>query len=219
MRLQRAKRAPGAIRALHLSLPAMRRVGFPSAFLDVEPGGFCGSEPVGVVFRGIGRCGGVHPFHTFVDDYRQEVFWRRPEEGLLRALASGVCVAPDFTVWPDDPPEWAAYQAWRSALVAGYWLAAGVEVLPVVSFRGGCVRHVRAGSWWAIRGPAVGRDDVWRCGVREWAGSAHAGGLLVFGRQVPGLASELAIPVVGRALVSSKGPCAAQSEGAGDGWS
>ncbi|MDR3158403.1 MAG: DUF4417 domain-containing protein, partial [Zoogloeaceae bacterium] len=126
----------------------MRRVGFPREFLDVGSPlvffapGHLPEIPEHWSPRGRWRSGAMH---TFCDDYRQEFFWRRPLDGALVAMAAGFVTAPDFSVFQDDPPEWAAYQCWRSAVVAAYWQSFGARVLPVVAFGGHPERFVPRG--------------------------------------------------------------------------
>jgi len=147
------------------------------------------------------------PLHTFCDDYRQEFFWRRPEEGLIVALSAGIVTAPDFTIYNDDPPEWRLYQAWRSAVVALFWQSYGVRVLPVVSFASGISRYVLPGSVWAIRGPSADSVDF-RSRLTCFIGEAKPSCLVVFGKSI----GDCVVPVVQRKLVSSK--CiTAQKEG------
>lgn len=163
----------------------MRRIGLPPPLAreNVLVPRFDGFLPPSFVGRGRWKAG---PLHTFVDDYRQELFWRRPEEGLLVAIAAGVAVAPDFTSYTDDPQVWRVYQAWRSACVAAYWADHGVRVLPVVSFRSGCARWVEEGSWWAVRSPAPGVDgEAWADDFRVWRRTAQPAGVVVFGRPLP----------------------------------
>lgn len=177
-----------------------RRVGLPSVLASVEPSLFyplAWDVPEHFTGRGRWQSG---PLHTFVDDYRQEFFFRRPQEGLMIALCAGVCTAPDFTVWVDDPQEWAQYQAWRSALVGGYWLGYGVRVLPVVSFGSGIQRFVPYGSTWAVRGPARTRDDAaWLDRLEGFCDRAGVGRLVVFGR-LPSELHSCGFPVLGRRL-------------------
>lgn len=179
-----------------------RRVGLPRQFACVAPGCFFDpSWPVPERFYGRGRWQGG-PLHTFVDDYRQEFFFRRPEEGLLVACAARIVTAPDFTVYNDDPPLWREYQAWRSQVVAGYWQAAGVRVLPVVSF-GSCVqRFVAPGSTWAVRGPGRSHLDEWLERMCEFLEVSRAARLVVFGR-VPLALSGFDVEIVQRRLVPS----------------
>lgn len=185
-----------------------RRVGFPDAFRGVTLSVFRSPDlPIPDRFAARGRWTSG-PLHTFCDDYRQEFFWRRPEEGLLVALTAGVATAPDFTVWTDDPAEWADYQVWRSALVASYWQAHGVDVLPVVTFAGNPARFVHPGSAWAVRGPTEATPE-YLDRLAAWADSCRPGLLVVFGRSLP----DIGVPMVQRAL-SGLCPTAAQKEGA-----
>lgn len=188
----------------------MRRVGFPFEFRGVEPRVRADAFGIPDSFMGRGRWQSG-PMHTFVDDYRQEFFWRRPAEGLLIASAAGVVTAPDFTIYNDDPVIWRGYQAWRSAVVAAYWQAGGVKVLPVVSFDSGCADLVEPGAWWAVRAPGL-HVPSWHWDLERWAVAARPAGLVVFGRRV---SVELGIPVQYRRL---SGRCrsertAAQEEG------
>jgi len=176
-----------------------RRHGLPVVLRGVDPGCYYPVDwPLPVAFSGRGRWRGG-PLHLFVDDYRQEFFWRRPEEGLLVASAAGVVTAPDFTAWVDDPWPWGLYQGWRSALVAGYWQAAGVRVLPVVSFGTDAFVHVRAGSTWAIRGPVGGREQPWLDRLQDFHQCANIGRLAVFGRVPEGI-EALGVEIVSRRL-------------------
>lgn len=188
----------------------MRRVGLPPEFLRVVPGAFASASlvlPSDWLPRGRWRIG--FGLHSFTDDYRQEFAWRRPVEGAMVALAAEAVTAPDFSVYDDDPDEWARYQVWRSAVVAGYWASLGVQVLPVVAFRGQPWRYVPAGSVWAVRGPGRVADRAdWISRLLDFASHAKPSRVVVFGRavEVPGLDVQRV------ALVSSKW-AAAQKEG------
>lgn len=189
----------------------MRRIGFPEDFRGLEPSVFCSpDEQLPEVFTARGRWK-AGPMHTFCDDYRQEFFWRRPSEGLIVALSAGVITAPDFTVWNDDPKEWAEYQVWRSALVASFWQSNGVTVLPVLTFAGSPERFVKSGSTWAVRGSV---DPAWILNCCKAVKRCAVGRLVVFGRCPD--EDFVKCPVVRRVLVSSKYPeisHAAQKEG------
>lgn len=172
-----------------------RRVAFPSVFRGLVPVLYRSPDldiPMVYAARGRWRSG---PMHTFSDDYRQEFFFRRPEEGLLVAAAALNVVAPDYTIWTDDPVEWADYQVWRSAVVAFYWQMHGVDVLPVVAFAGTPSRFVLPGSAWAIRGPTVA-DDKFMGYLLSWAKECNPSLLVVFGRAIP----EFGVPMVNRRL-------------------
>lgn len=130
---------------------------------------------------------GDGPFHTFVDDWRQESIWRDP--ALKRDRVAGVvCTAPDFSVFWGDPLPFVLWQVWRSRVVAWAWARAGAWVIPVVQFGDErsfpeCVRGVRPGSVLAVRGPSK-TDDLgrWRAGCGYWAETVKPTLVLQFGR-------------------------------------
>lgn len=185
-----------------------RCVGLPPVFRNYQsPSVFRSPDlPIPGVFSPRGRwVSGA--MHTFTDDYRQEFFWRRPHEGLMVASSAQSVTAPDFTVWSDDPPVWAEFQAWRSAVVAQFWIDHGCDVLPVVSFNSACHRWVLPESVWAVRGPVRGASFGEE--MQRFIAEAAPSLLVVFGN-LP--CESLPVPVVQRRLVSQQG-CAAQKEG------
>lgn len=188
----------------------MRRVGIPEVIRSISESNaklyFPPEALIPEIFSPRGRWK-EGAMHTFCDDYRQEFFWRRPEEGLLVALSAGVVTAPDYTVYLDDPAEWRTYQAWRSAMVAAYWQSQGVQVIPVVSFGTGIARYVLPGSVWAIRGPARPNNGFDDC-LSDFIRQAKPSCLIVFGKPI----IECGVPVIERRLVSSMSS-AARKEG------
>jgi hypothetical protein len=188
-----------------------RRVGFPVDFLGVEPSLFFDpgiAIPEFWMPRGRWKSG---PMHLFCDDYRQDFFWRRPMEGVVVALnaicpdGSAMITAPDFSVFSDDPAEWALYQCWRSALVGTFISSFGVNVIPVVAFRGFPERFVRKGSVWAVRGPSrYEKVDFWLHEMGQFESRASPSLIVVFGNQVE-TSGVLSTPVIGRKLVSRGG--------------
>lgn len=98
--------------------------------------------------------------HCFVEDWRFETAWRRPELTVPPALLAGIVVAPDFSIAWTDPEPWALHQVWRSRCVGEYWRRHGVTVIPVLQWGGpqtfpACARGIRRGSLVAVRGPSV----------------------------------------------------------------
>lgn len=183
-----------------------RRVGFPRELIGTQPGVFADpgqNFPVDWSPRGRWYHG---PLHTFCDDYRQEFFWRRPDEGRIIAFSAGFVTAPDFSVYSDDPDEWARYQVWRSALIGAYWAEWPVQVLPVVAFRGDPGRFVAKGSAWAVRGPGreQKRRQAWHEGFSRFCGECEPGLVLVFGNAPE---HDYRVRLDLRNLVSSKVSC------------
>lgn len=74
--------------------------------------------------------------HFFLDDYRFEVVWSKPNRGLLRPLTVGSALTPDFSVWTNMPRAMQIWQTYRSRW-CGAWMAHhGVAVTPTVSWAG-----------------------------------------------------------------------------------
>lgn len=74
--------------------------------------------------------------HYFLDDYRFETLWSKPSRGLLRPLAVGSSLTPDFSVWSNMPRAMQLWQVYRSRW-CGAWMAHhGVQVTPTVSWAG-----------------------------------------------------------------------------------
>lgn len=181
-----------------------RRIGYPEAFRNVDPSTlWCDPKtaiPDEWAPRGRWRIG--QAMHTFTDDYRQEFFWRRPEEGALIATAAHVCTAPDYTVWVEDPDEWARHQAWRSAVVGAFWQSRGVTVIPVMSWCSALQDYIAPGSLWAVRGPRRDDNGSWRERAAVFEDTLEPGAVLVFGNEPS--AGAFSCPVIRRPLNSSK---------------
>lgn len=195
---------------------SIRRLHLPDVFRGLmSPVFFDPATEIPAVFAPRGRWKSG-PMHTFSDDYRQEVFFRKPYEGLIAALAAGVVTAPDFTIFTDDPEERAAYQFFRSLVVAQFWQQNGVQVLPVVSFHSACSCRVRHGSAWAVRGPRAGGEAEFLFHMSAFVRVFKPALLCVFGRSVVDDAGRICgVGAVERKLFSARGITTAQNEGRG----
>lgn len=72
--------------------------------------------------------------HFFLDDYRFEVVWAKPERGLSRLQRVGAALTPDFSLWRDMPLAVQVWQVYRSRW-CGAWMAHhGVQVIPTVTW-------------------------------------------------------------------------------------
>jgi hypothetical protein len=72
--------------------------------------------------------------HFFLDDYRFEVLWSKPERGLSRCCSVGAALTPDFSLYRNMPLAMQLWQVYRSRW-CGAWLAYhGVRVVPTVSW-------------------------------------------------------------------------------------
>jgi hypothetical protein len=82
----------------------------------------------------IATAGAGAAVHFFLDDYRFETVWSKPERGLSRVCSVGAALTPDFSLWRDMPLVMQLWQVYRSRW-CGAWLAHhGVQVIPTVSW-------------------------------------------------------------------------------------
>lgn len=129
--------------------------------------------------------------HCFVDDWRLEHLWRRHGEGLAKAICTGIITAPDFTIETNFPPEVAAYQVYRSNLLAYYWLLNGVTVVPVLQWGDDWTfnlspKYIGPRSVVAVRGPGKGKVEEcrWMYGAETMQAALQPALVLHFGRRV-----------------------------------
>lgn len=72
--------------------------------------------------------------HFFLDDYRFETLWTKPERPLTRLKRTGLALTPDFSLWRDMPTAMQAWQVYRSRW-CGMWMHHhGIKIIPTVSW-------------------------------------------------------------------------------------
>ncbi len=72
--------------------------------------------------------------HFFLDDYRFETVWSRPERALEHLSKYQTLLTPDFSLytgWPLVVQQWNVY---RSRWCGRYWQELGFQVIPTVSW-------------------------------------------------------------------------------------
>lgn len=72
--------------------------------------------------------------HFFLDDYRFETIWSKPQRPISRLRKVGTALTPDFSLWREMPLAMQLWQVYRSRW-CGLWMHSnGVEVIPTVSW-------------------------------------------------------------------------------------
>lgn len=84
--------------------------------------------------RGCAAAGPGTAVHTFLDDYRFELLWTKPERPLPRLLSVGTALSPDFSLWTWMPRTVQLWQLYRSRWCGNWWLDHGLDVIPTVSW-------------------------------------------------------------------------------------
>lgn len=72
--------------------------------------------------------------HFFLDDYRFETVWTKPERGLSRCRTVGAALTPDFSLWTTMPLAMQLWQVYRSRWCGAWLMLHGVQVVPTVSW-------------------------------------------------------------------------------------
>lgn len=82
----------------------------------------------------IAKAGNDAAVHFFLDDYRFETVWTKPERGLSRIRSVGSALTPDFSLWRDMPVAMQVWQVYRSRWCGAWLLHHGVKVIPTLSW-------------------------------------------------------------------------------------
>lgn len=137
--------------------------------------------------------------HFFLDDYRFEIVWAKPERGLTRIASVGAALTPDFSLWRDMPPAMQLWQVYRSRW-CGCWLVEhGIDVIPTISWSTPAsypfaFLGVPAGSIVAVSTVGIRSDDepLFAAGYAAMVERLQPSTVLVYGRRPPEYLADLA---------------------------
>ena len=128
---------PGNFDPLHI-----RRRHYPSSnpwgFPDLLPQDFFLPEPVQLLsYRERDDSGQHHATafcHFFLDDYRFESVWTKPDTALNRLRGFCGALTPDFSLYADWPLAVQQWNHYRSQWLGRYWQEQGIRVIPTVNW-------------------------------------------------------------------------------------
>nr|WP_279324927.1 DUF4417 domain-containing protein [Bifidobacterium margollesii] len=132
--------------------------------------------------------------HFFIDDYRFERVWRRPE-AYVRMLSPFRCVlTPDFSLYSDMPLAQQVHNVYRSRLMGAWWQSQGMNVVPTLqwstpesfSFAFDGLPHgsvVAASTLGVLNDPVA--TALWRIGMREALERLAPELVLLYGLPIP----------------------------------
>lgn len=148
----------------------------------------------------VAKAGTDAAVHFFLDDYRFETVWTKPERGLSRIASVGAALTPDFSLWREMPRVMQLWQVYRSRW-CGAWLAAnGVRVIPTLGWSTAesypfAFAGIDAGSIVAVSTVGVVREaqarDLFASGYTEMIRQIAPSLVLTYGKlpeQLAGLA-------------------------------
>jgi hypothetical protein len=130
--------------------------------------------------------------HFFLDDYRFETMWTKPQRGLSRVIRAGLALTPDFSLWRDMPLAMQLWQVYRSRW-CGCWMASsGVKVIPTVSWSTPAsydfaFAGIPEGSVVAISSVGIRGDEAqfnYRHGVKWMLADLNPATVVVYGRSL-----------------------------------
>lgn len=77
---------------------------------------------------------GITAVHYFLDDYRFETTWSRPEQSLSRVGRTGLTLSPDYSLWREMPKAMQIWQVYRNRWCGAWAALNGIKVIPTVSW-------------------------------------------------------------------------------------
>lgn len=72
--------------------------------------------------------------HFFLDDYRFESVWTKPDQSLARVHRFKAILTPDFSLYTDWPRIVQQWNHYRRQWLGRYWQEHGVKVIPTVNW-------------------------------------------------------------------------------------
>ena len=72
--------------------------------------------------------------HFFLDDYRFETVWSRPNKALEALQGYRTLLTPDFSLYADYPLSLQIWNTYRSRWCGAYWHSLGFQVIPTLSW-------------------------------------------------------------------------------------
>ena len=98
--------------------------------------------------------------HFFLDDYRFEIVWRKPRQGLQSVSKYPFVLTPDFSLYRDWPLAAQLWNVYRNRYCGAYWQRHGLSVIPTVSWSSAesypfCFSGIARGSVVAISAVGV----------------------------------------------------------------
>ena len=72
--------------------------------------------------------------HFFLDDYRFERCWRKPDSQIEELKKYDGVLSPDFSMYTNYPQAMQIWQVYRNRWCACYWQSLGIKVIPTISW-------------------------------------------------------------------------------------
>ena len=128
--------------------------------------------------------------HCFVDDYKLERLWNKPQD-YIEVLKQYQCaLTPDFSLYMDMPMPMKIWNIYRSRQIGQYWQKQGIKVIPTISWAEEdtfkfCFKGIPKGSIVAVSTIGVKRNKdamiIWKNGMDAMIQEIEPSTILVYG--------------------------------------
>lgn len=131
--------------------------------------------------------------HCYVDDYRLERMWRRPDDYIPRLSEFQCFLTPDFSLYMDMPLAMKVWNVYRSRLIGQYYQRRGLVVIPTLQWAERetfefCFDGLSEGGTVSVSTIGVKRDDeatkIWFEGMDEAIRRLKPNAVLVYGGDI-----------------------------------
>lgn len=131
--------------------------------------------------------------HFFLDDYRFERCWRKPDSQIEELKKYDGVLSPDFSMYTNYPQAMQIWQVYRNRWCACYWQSLGIKVIPTISWSDKesfkyCFLGVQKGSTVAIGTVGVLNDEyaktLFMQGFKEMLKQLEPKEILIYGNKM-----------------------------------
>lgn len=131
--------------------------------------------------------------HFFLDDYRFERCWRKPDSQIEELKKYDGVLSPDFSMYTNYPQAMQIWQVYRNRWCACYWQSLGIKVIPTISWSNEqsfkyCFLGVQKGSTVAIGTVGVLNDEcaktLFMQGFKEMLKQLEPKEILIYGNKL-----------------------------------
>lgn len=130
--------------------------------------------------------------HFYLDDYRFEQCWVKPEVGLERVRAAQVALTPDFSLFMDMPKAVQIYNTYRNRWVGKFWQEREIKIIPTLSWSDEdsykfCFLGIPKGMNVSVSTVSVNKDtkDVFLSGFAEAIRVIQPNKVACYGKPLP----------------------------------
>ena len=131
--------------------------------------------------------------HFFLDDYRFERCWRKPDSQIEELKKYNGVLSPDFSMYTNYPQAMQIWQVYRNRWCACYWQSLGIKVIPTISWSDEqsfkyCFLGVQKGSTVAIGTVGVLNNEyaktLFMQGFKEMLKQLEPKEILIYGNKL-----------------------------------